>query len=102
VYPNYITGLIIETNNSLSYIKGEVYLTADHENPEGDYKYNCTLSSTSALGGVGGQGHAPTALPLGKRAGIQEAGWAPGPIWTGAENLAHIGIRFPNRPAYSE
>ena len=25
---------------------------------------------------------------------IQEAGWAPEPVWTGAENLAPIGIRF--------
>ena len=24
---------------------------------------------------------------------VQEAGWAPGPVWTGAKNLAHTGIR---------
>jgi len=24
---------------------------------------------------------------------LQEAGWAPGLVWTGAENLAHTGIR---------
>ena len=24
---------------------------------------------------------------------VQEAGWAPGPVWTGAENLAFTGIR---------
>jgi hypothetical protein len=30
------------------------------------------------------------------------AGWAPGPVWTGAENLALIGIRFPDRPARCE
>jgi len=23
---------------------------------------------------------------------VQDAGWAPGPVWTGAENLAFIGI----------
>jgi hypothetical protein len=28
---------------------------------------------------------------------VQEAGWAPGPVWTGAENLAHTGIRFLDR-----
>ena len=33
---------------------------------------------------------------------VQEAGWAPGPIWTGAENLAPTGIRSPNFPARSE
>jgi len=41
---------------------------------------------------------------------VQEAGWAPGPVWTGAENLAPIGIRSPpptgirppDRPARSQ
>jgi len=33
---------------------------------------------------------------------VQEAGWAPGPVWTGAENLASSGIRSPNRPARSQ
>jgi hypothetical protein len=31
----------------------------------------------------------------------QEAGWVPGPVWTGAENLASTGIRSPDRPARS-
>ena len=31
-----------------------------------------------------------------------EAGWAPAPVWTGAENLAFTGIRSPDRPARSE
>ena len=29
---------------------------------------------------------------------VQEAGWAPGPVWTGAENLAPTGIRSTDRP----
>jgi hypothetical protein len=33
---------------------------------------------------------------------VQEAGWAPGPVWTGAENLTPTGIRFPDRPACSQ
>ena len=33
---------------------------------------------------------------------VQEAGWAPGPVWTGAENLAPTGIRSPDRPASSQ
>jgi hypothetical protein len=33
---------------------------------EGNYKYSGTLSLTSALDGVGGQRHAPVALPPGK------------------------------------
>jgi len=32
----------------------------------------------------------------------REAGWAPGPVWTGAENLATTGIRSPDRPACSQ
>ena len=30
---------------------------------------------------------------------VQEAGWTPGPVWTGAENLTPTGIRTPDRPA---
>ena len=33
---------------------------------------------------------------------VQKAGWAPGPVWTGAENLALTGIRSPDRPARSQ
>jgi len=33
---------------------------------------------------------------------VQEAGWAPGPVWTGVENLAFTGIRSPDRPAHSQ
>jgi hypothetical protein len=48
-----------------------------------------------------GQTHAPAASTLGKDPVpiVQEAGWAPGPVWTGAENLAASRIRFPDRPA---
>ena len=33
---------------------------------------------------------------------VQEAGWAPGPLRTGAKNLAPTGCRSPDRPARSE
>ena len=33
---------------------------------------------------------------------VQEAGWAPGTVWTGAENLALTWIRSPDRPARSQ
>ena len=33
---------------------------------------------------------------------VQEARWAPGPVGTGAENLASTGIRSPDRTARSE
>ena len=52
--------------------------------------------------GVGGQRHAPAALPPGKDPvpTVQEAGWAPGPVWTGAENIApqRDSIRGPSSP----
>ena len=40
--------------------------------------------------GVGGQHHAPAALPRERDPVpiVQEAAWAPGPVWTRAENLA--------------
>jgi len=33
---------------------------------------------------------------------VQEDGWAPGPVWTGAENLACTGIRSPGLQARSQ
>jgi len=33
---------------------------------------------------------------------VQEAGWAPGPVWTGAENLAPTGIWSPDHAAHSQ
>jgi len=42
-------------------------------------------------------------LPPGKTRYRCTGGWAgPGPVWTGAENLASTGIRSPDRPARSE
>jgi hypothetical protein len=54
---------------------------------------------TKALEGVRGQRHAPAVLYPGKDPVpiVQEAGWATGPVWTGAENLATTGIRSPDR-----
>ena len=54
--------------------------------------------------GVRGQRHAPAAFYLGKEPVpiLQEAGWAPGPVWTNAKKLAPTGIRFPDRPGRSQ
>jgi len=43
----------------------------------------------------------PRRLPPGKDPVpiVHEAGWAPGPVWTGAVNLAPKGIRSPDCPA---
>jgi hypothetical protein len=49
------------------------------------------------------QRHASAALYYGKDPVpiVNEAGWAPGPVWTGAENLFPTGIRSPDRLARS-
>ena len=65
--------------------KRKVHPRTLHEGPEGE-KYSSTLSLTSAPDGVGGQRHDPAALPPGMHR--YEAGWAPGPVSTGAENFA--------------
>ena len=53
--------------------------------------------------GLRGQRHVPAALYPRERPGTHCTGdWAPGPVWTGAENLAPIGIRSPDRPALSQ
>jgi len=54
--------------------------------------------------GVGGQLNAPVASTPGKDPVfvVREAGWAPEPVWTGAENLAPTGIRSPKRLACSQ
>jgi len=51
-----------------------------------------------------GQRHAPAALypPKDPVPIVQEAGWAPGSVWTGAKNLAHTGIRSRDRPSRSQ
>jgi len=46
--------------------KGKVHPTTDYEGPEGEQRYSSTLSLTLALDGVGGQRHAPAALPTGE------------------------------------
>ena len=54
--------------------------------------------------GVGGSAIRPGRFTPGKDPVliVQEAGWAPGPVWMGAENLARTGIRSSDRPARSE
>ena len=55
-------------------------------------------------GGEGSASHFGRSLLPGKEPVpiVQEAGWAPGPVWTGAENFAPTGIRTPERPARSQ
>jgi len=73
--------------------------------PKGEERYSSTLYWPTALEGDEGSASRPgRSLPPGKDLIpiVQEAGWAPGQVWTGAENLAPTGIRSPDRPARSQ
>jgi hypothetical protein len=84
-------------------IKGRVRAITRHENPDGKESYCATLSLTSALdGGRGCQRYGRFTPATDTVRIVQEGGWAPGPVRTGAENLALTGIRSPDRPARSE
>ena len=72
----------------------------------GGYRYSFTLSLISALDGgwVGGHHHVPgrftprkDPVPI-----VQEAGWAIGPVWTGAEYPTLARIDHLDRPACSQ
>jgi hypothetical protein len=64
--------------------KGKTEPIAGHEGPEREYRYNSTLSLTSALNGEYIQRDTPHA----KLPGETEIGWATRTVWTGAGNLA--------------
>ena len=63
--------------------------------------YSSTLSLTSVLDGGGWSTPRPSRFTLGQDPVpiVQEAGWAPQPVWTDAENIAPTGTRSPDRPA---
>jgi hypothetical protein len=46
--------------------QGKIYSTTVHDDPEEKYRYNSTLSSASALNGVGDRRYSPVDLPLEK------------------------------------
>jgi hypothetical protein len=58
------------------------------------------LMTTALEGGEGSASRPGRSLPPVPI--ILEAGWAPQPVWTGAENLVPTGIRSPDRPARSQ
>ena len=81
--------------------KGKGHPRTGHESPEGEQIYSSTLPSTSPLdGGWMINANAPAALPPRKDPVpiVQETAW----VWTGAENLASIGIRSPDGPVRKE
>ena len=88
-------------------VKGKVCPRTGHESPEGEQRNISTLSLTSALDGCGWSTPGPGRFTPGKDVvsvvHVYEAGWAQGPVLTGAESLAApTGIRSPDRPARSD
>ena len=82
--------------------RGKVHPRTGHEGPEAMYSSTLSLTATLGTGGLskprpGFFTSRKEPVPI-----VYEAGWAPRPAWTGAENLAPTGIRSPDRPARSE
>jgi hypothetical protein len=94
------TNILIRLYN----VKGKVHPRTGHEGPEEELRYNSTLSLTSALDGVGGQPHAPAALPLRKTRYplYRRLGGPQGRSGLVQQNLVLTGIRSPDRPARSK
>jgi hypothetical protein len=65
------------------------------EDPEGEWKYSCTLSLTTAVDGVGGQRHASAALPRERPGTHRIGGWA-GPK-AGLDGRENVNKPKPNR-----
>ena len=57
---------ILRTAHIPRKVQGKGKPRTGHEGPKGEWRYSSTLSLPSALDGVGGQRHAPAALPPGK------------------------------------
>jgi hypothetical protein len=76
--------------------KGKVQPRTGHEDPEGKQSYSSTLPLNSALDCGGWPTSRPSRFAPGKETRHPCTGgvrWAPGSVWTGAENLASNGIR---------
>ena len=84
--------------------KGRVHPRTDHEGPEREQIYNCTLFLTSALDGVVAHCHAPAAL-LPVKTPYPLYRWLGGPHGQSGrvrKISPHTGIRSPDLPARSE
>ena len=75
-----------------------------HEDTNGEERCSSTLSLTSALHRGGWSTPPPARFTPGEDPVpiVYEAGCLPGPVWTGAGNLAPNRIRSPDRPSRNE
>jgi hypothetical protein len=83
-------------------VAGNVHPITCHEGTDRELTYSCTLSLISALDGRGWLTPSPGRFSPGNDtvSTVQEAGWAPGPVWTGTENVAshRDSMAGPSRP----
>jgi hypothetical protein len=81
---------VLDTSPHISKGKGKGHPRTGHEGPDGEKRYCCTLSLTSALDRGGWSTRRPGRFTPGEDPvpTDQEARWAPGPVWTGKESLA--------------
>ena len=84
--------------------KGKGHPITGHKCPEGEQMYSSTLPSALALDWGGWSSPRPGRFTPAKDPVriVQEAGWAPGLVWMGVENLAPTRIRSPDCPGRSE
>jgi hypothetical protein len=75
-------------------VKGQFYPVTGSEGPEGEYRYNSTLSLTSVLNGKVVNATYQLLYPWESDpiSIVQEVQCAPGPVWMGAENLVPPGF----------
>ena len=97
--------VVTSYTNSFSEDKGKFHPITGQEGPDRDQSCSSTLSLTSAK--YWGWVVNATPRPLYPREReplpiVQEAGLAPRPVWTGAENLVLTGIRSPDLPVRSK
>ena len=98
------TAIAVRTSKLKGKGQGQVHPSRGHEGPDGEKRYCSTLSLTSVLDGVGGQRHAPAALPPGKRPATPCIGGWVGPSagLDGSEKSRPHRDSIPNRPGRSE
>jgi len=77
-------------------VKSNFHFKTDHSSPGGEQTYSFTVSLTSVLDGRG-LSHFPAGFNRKNKPAPIVAGWIPWLIRTGAETLAHMGIRSPDR-----
>jgi hypothetical protein len=99
-----ITVSILSVLQYISKGKANVHPRTAHEGPQGKQSYSCTISLTTALDKGGWSPPRSSRFTTRKDPVpiVQEAGWAPRPVWADAKILHPTGAWSPDRPARSE